>query len=155
MADFETGRIEVLGLLAAVMLMCGTGGAEEPQARFDYAEGQVWEYRTRPGEEGSRLRIQRIERVGEAASRGPVYHISVSGVRLGPGIAPMLPHAPVARETLDASVTRLAERQELSFSSADPGIAEWRAARGGVFTIPVAEIVATAEQAIARGRGGQ
>lgn len=133
----------MLRLLAAMTLAaCAAGaGAEAPP---DYAEGQVWEYRTRPGEEESRFRIQRIE----GAARGPVYHITISGVRLGAGIAPLIAHAPVSRETLDASVTRLADRQDLAFPSADPGIAEWRAARGGVYTIPVAEIIETAELAI-------
>lgn len=143
----------MLILLAAMALAPFAATAPGAQQRPHYAEGQVWEYRTRPGEEESRFRIQRIETVGPAtaAARGPVYHITISGVRLGPGIAPLIGHAPVSRETLDASVTRLADRQDMPFPSADPGIAHWREAQGGVYTIPVAEIVATAEQAIARG----
>jgi hypothetical protein len=134
----------------ATLAMAAAGAVAAAQPLPNYAEGQVWEYRTRPSEEASRLKIQRIERDGEAAALGPVYHISITGVNVGPNIGPVLPHLPVSRETLEGSVTRLADDQNAAFPSADPGIAEWRQARGGVFTISVAAILDTVEEAMRR-----
>jgi hypothetical protein len=60
-----------------------------------------------------------------------------------------LPHFPVSQVTLDASVTHRSN-STAPFPAADEGIAQWRAAQGGVFTIPVAEIVGIADQAASR-----
>lgn len=125
-------------IAAALSLMCLSGASVTQQT---YAEGQVWEYRTRPGDEGSLLRIQRIEDVEAFAEDGPVYHISIVGVRfVGLPITGPVGHAPVSRHSLDASVTRLSS-SDVVFPDPESGIAEWRNANGGVFTIPVAEIV--------------
>ena len=66
-----------LGLLVAIMIV--VSGQSEP-ARPAYAAGQVWQYRTRPGDEGSLLRIATIE-VDPAFGHGePIFHISLIGV---------------------------------------------------------------------------
>ena len=71
----------------------------------------------------------------------PIYHISVVGLGFSnPLVGTELPHTPVSRETLDASVTRLSD-QSPQFPDPTPGIAQWKSDNGGVFTIPVAEIV--------------
>lgn len=114
--------------------------------RADYAVGQVWEYRTRPGEEGSLLSIRHAEK----DPRGePIYHIAIIGLKLGGGDRAIdeLPHLPVSRKTLDASVTRLATRSA-TFPDGSEGMAMWREAEGGVFTIRVAEIVETVEASL-------
>jgi hypothetical protein len=46
---------------------------------------------------------------------------------------------------LDASVTKLSA-SKAEFPDANGGIAEWRKAQGGVFTVTVAEAVNFAEQ---------
>ena len=127
-------RMIVLGLaLAALMTL---GGFSQPN---EYAEGQVWEYRTRPGDEGSLLKIHRIER--QRGQRELVYHISVIGFRLSnPEVVPVLPHSPVSRETLDASVTRLSD-STIVFPDPTDGILVWKRNNGGVYTIPVARII--------------
>jgi hypothetical protein len=137
-------------LLAVLALFAGLAGQAPAPER--YAEGQVWEYRTRPGDEGSLLKIQRIEAWPDAPSEDGrrVYHISLIGVRFGPQRPPSeLQHFPVSRETLDASVVRPSETIA-DFPIPDEGIAAWRADRGGVFTIPVAEIVEALEQMLSR-----
>ena len=106
-----------------------------------YAVGQVWEYRTRPQDEGSLLKIQRIE------DAGAVFHVSLVGVRLG-GSPTEIQHLPVSRETLDASVSRLSD-SDVAFPDVAAGHAEWQRAQGGVFTLTMAEIVDFAEQALA------
>jgi hypothetical protein len=128
--------VAALGLAAVVML-------DGQAAPTKYQVGQVWEYRTRPGDEGSLLKIQRIENIPKL---GQVYHLSVIGFHLtNPAVPPILPHIPVSAATLDASVTRLSARKD-AFPVADEGIAQWRKANGGVFTISVAEIVAAMDQ---------
>jgi hypothetical protein len=132
-----------LQALSAAIMFAALSGQSQP-AR--YSEGQVWEYKTRIGDEGSLLKIQRIEQGPAFEKHGPIYHISVVGVHLrNPTISPMLPHAPVSKATLDASVTKLSSDKR-EFPSPDAGIAEWREAHGGVFTISVAQIVEMIDQ---------
>ena len=124
-------------LLLAVMAAVGLTGLAEPDR---YAAGQVWEYHTRPGDEGSLLKIQRIE-TAPGDKRGSIYHISIIRFRLSnAAMTPTLQHSPVSRETLDASVSQLGD-QSAEFPDPSEGIAQWKADNGGVFTITVAEIV--------------
>jgi hypothetical protein len=62
------------------------------------------------------------------------------------GILTELPHAPVARATLERSVTKLS-KSNVSFPDFQPGYDEWKSAKGGVFNVSVAEIVSFVEQA--------
>lgn len=128
--------MKLSSVAAALLAAMGLSGQAPPTK---YVEGQVWEYRTRPQDAGSLLKVQRVTMMGE----NRVYHISVVGVHFAtPGIAGILPHIPVSDETLDASVTKLsAEKRDFPTSALDEGIKEWRTARGGVFTIPMSQIV--------------
>jgi hypothetical protein len=134
----------VIGWAGLLIAVASAAMAADSPSR-DYKEGQVWEYRTRPTDDGSLLRIQKIEVVPAFAQHGPVYHISIIGVHFSAApISGELQHLPVSRETLDASVTRLS-RSVRPFPDANAGIQEWRAANGGVFTIPVAKIISSVE----------
>lgn len=136
-------NLKALGAICAFFVVSGQA------LPAPYAEGQVWEYRTRPGDEGSLLKIQRIERDPAFEKSGPVYHISVVGFHLqNPTVLPMLPHAPVTKQTLDASVTALS-KSDRPFPPAEAGIEEWRQAQGGVFTISVAEIIDILDRQVA------
>jgi len=136
--------MKMRNFLAAALALASAPSWSAPAERAaparSYAQGQVWEYRSRPGEGKSLLKIQRIGTVPGLEANGPVYHISVNGLKLAPHVAGVLPHVPVSRETLDASVTRLSTRRP-DFPGIEAGIEEWRQAQGGVFTISVAEIV--------------
>lgn len=124
----------LLGALALVSSMLAP-----VQERPAYAEGQVWEYSTRPEDAGSLIKIQQVE----SSPAGPIYHISMTGLRIAKSGAPTdAAHLPVSRETLDASVTRLATPQAAARKFPDPreGIAIWRQDNGGVFTISLSEI---------------
>jgi hypothetical protein len=128
-------------MLAAIGI--GLMGATSPES--NYVPGQVWEYHTRPGDEGSLLRIQKIEQLDKI---GPVYHISIIGVHfIRAPLTSELQHLPVSRQTLDASVTRLSP-STVQFPDPSAGIDQWRAAHGGVFSIPVADIVSIIEQSV-------
>ena len=114
-----------------------------------YAVGQVWEYKTRSQDAGSTLKIQQIETL---AGRN-VYHISVIGVHLAtPGFGGTLPHLPVSDVTLDASVTRLsASNVPFPSVAVQEGIAAWRKATGGVYTISVFQIIDIVDDMTGRG----
>lgn len=118
-----------------------------------YAEGQVWQYQTRPGEEQSRLYIVKID---DEPFFGPIYHLYLDGLRIrsplrSDGIQDHLPHLPVDRKTLDGSVTELVISLPNPPNVAD-GYAIWResfdSGEGGVFNIPVRDIVQIVEESI-------
>ncbi|HEU4669189.1 MAG TPA: hypothetical protein VFR91_00655 [Dyella sp.] len=140
-------RILPSAILLASALAISTASAE------NYAEGQVWSYKARPGESGSTLLINKIE---SDPKLGAIYHISVLGVlvknRHAPsGVTHELPHLPVSKQTLEVSCIKL-----LGQSKPNPGYlegyAEWKRAfdqgHAGVFTIPVSEIVGIVESTI-------
>ena len=119
-------------------------------AKSNYRAGQVWEYRTRPGDEGSLVRIQKVETSRGPSKIGPIYHVSVIGVNfrdLPIILEGILPHMPVSRETLDKSVTKLS-KSKAQFPDVEAGISEWRANSGGVFTVSLAEAVGFVETAV-------
>ncbi len=126
-----------------------------PPTQDRYAEGQLWTFRPRPGEDGATLLINRVE---SHPKLGAIFHISVFGVRLDNPVIPGavitdLPHFPVSRETLDKSCLEL---QGMRAANPEylPGYDTWReafdAGEAGVFDIPVAEIVDVVAQAIAQ-----
>jgi hypothetical protein len=119
-----------------------------------FVRGQVWQYRTRPGEEASRLLINKIEVEDDL---GEVFHISVRALRVrnphAPGgFAGVLPHLPVSRATLEASVVALD-----GIAAPNPaflqGYATWRVAyangEAGIFSTPVAAIIDGIEATLA------
>lgn len=80
------------------------------------------------------------------AKTDPVYQVSIIGLHFaGLPRDGTLQHAPFSKSSLDASVTRLSP-SKVAFPDASGGIAEWRQARGGIFTETVAEAVGFAEQ---------
>jgi hypothetical protein len=124
---------KLLLLLSALFATAG------PHSR--YAEGQVWEYKARPQDTGSLVKIQKIE----DAPAGTIYHISLIGIHLTSNQVTELQHAPVSQQTLDTSVTKQVADPG-TFPDANDGIAEWRRANGGVFTISLAQIADVLDQ---------
>lgn len=121
----------------------------------DYAAGQLWTYRTRPGEEASRVAIRTMVREPED---GEVFHISILDVKLRnhrvPGGAqPAMNHAAVLRTTLDASLLAQDGTANEGDEAWRDGYAVWRQAYdngdAGVFELPVAEILGYIEKVVA------
>lgn len=112
-----------------------------------YRAGQVWSYKTRTGEENSRIYIVKVDTDGEL---GSIFHIYVDGIAIknphlpNGGSQTSLPHSPVSAETLDASVVELIE-SDGKMPDISEGYGVWKEAydkgEAGVFTIPVAKIV--------------
>ena len=141
----------ILALPVLLSLVACSGGGDAAQ---DFAVGQVWAYRTRPVDEGSRLHIVRID--GDAEP-GAIYHIQVDGLSLAhpfaaDGVQHVLPHLPVAEATLRASVTKLLSTDAAHMPDISDAYAAWHegfeAGEAGVFTVPVAEIVQNIEDAV-------
>lgn len=126
---------DLFALLAICTMLIGAA-----PARPDYAEGQVWEYDTRPGDEGSLIKIQKVEGFPNPDSPDKVYHISIIGLHYRNAAAPGIAmHLPVSRKTLDASVTRLSAKRP-DFPDYTEGYQIWRENNGGVFDISLAEL---------------
>ena len=124
-------------------------------AARDYRVGQVWEYKTRSGEENSHVTIARID---TEKGYGNIYHIYVDHLRIKnprtkTGFQAELPHSPVDQETLDKSVTKLV-RTDAAIPDISQGYEAWREpfeqGHAGVFNISVAEIISLIEQTVER-----
>ena len=121
-------------------------GAALQAAPNVYVEGQVWQYRTRPSDPDSLIKIQKIDTDPRRPVNRVIYHISIIGIRLNdPAVRREISHVPVTREALDDSVIRAISGRP-TFPEARDGIAEWRRVKGGVFTLPIAQIIDVVEQ---------
>lgn len=121
-----------------IMLLAAWAPAAAQDAPDRYVAGQVWEYRTRAGDEDSLLKIHQIDRTPS----GPVYHISLIGLAFGRGMpgGGEFGHMAVTRHSLDESVTRISP-SAAAFPDPTEGIAQWRAASASAFDIPIAAII--------------
>jgi hypothetical protein len=127
--------IKHLLALSPLFLTLAPAAAHAGQAH--YAEGQVWQYAAREQDRNSLIKIQKVE----MENGRPVYHVSVAGVHFeGMAEASLLPHLPVSEDALDASVTRrVSTPGAFAGIAIDEDIAEWRAAQGGVLSVPLAQ----------------
>ncbi|MEY8761869.1 hypothetical protein [Chryseobacterium tongliaoense] len=125
---------------------------------MEYNVGQEWNYKTRPAEENSTIKILKIE---EYPKTGKIIHISVSRLRMKnpgnpEGFAEKLSHIPISEDALDKSVTKLkSENGKIPDSIEMDGYSYWKRefdkGEAGIFTIPVSEIVSLMEKAILTG----
>lgn len=122
--------------------------------RPDYAAGQAWTYRTRPGEEASRVVIRKIDIEPED---GEVFHLSFLDVKLRNhrvpgGFQRAMHHAAVPRATLDQSLLEMVGPGDTDERWKN-GYTIWRQAYdngdAGVFDIPLADILGYLEQVVA------
>jgi len=141
--------------LSILLALVACGRSDAPGARpapgtaHDLAVGQVWEYRNRPGDDGSTLTIGRLE---DLPKIGSIVHISIAGVHVkDPGVpggqSERLPHAPFSRAAFEGSITLLVGRASPP-AEFEAGYQQWQRAHGGVFTISVAEAVDLLEKGI-------
>lgn len=126
----------------------------------DYAVGQAWIYRTRPGEDGSRVAIRRIDHEPED---GAIFHVSILDVklrnhRLPGGLQPAMHHAAVSRASLDASVLKVDGEADAEESWRN-GYGVWRQAYdngdAGIFDLPLAEVLGYIETVVAASGEGR
>ena len=127
----------------------------EPEPALDskFHPGQIWRYKTRPGEDASTITILKIESLPKPV--GTVVHVRVDDVHLtnctGGPTPERFEHMPFTREALDRSITTLvkndAEVPDLS------GYRQWLADCGGVYTITVAEAINVAQKTFSQSLG--
>src|SRR5262249_9398074 len=91
-------------------------------------EGQVWSYKSRPGEINSTLTILKIEQYNDL---GRVVHIRVDQIQMtNPvkgNVISDIPHLPFKEIAVQKSVTRLV-RQSTSLPDFEEGYKTWKAA---------------------------
>jgi hypothetical protein len=154
--------ILMAGILASMggLLGCGRNPAPQVASSDQFAVGQVWQYKMRVAETDSRVIIGRIESLGKL---GTVVHIKLVNLKIKNPTAPdgfstHMSHAPITEAKLKESVTALTQ-DRADLDGFEEGYKMWltayTAARGGVFTIPVNEIVEGMEQGINKGTPNQ
>lgn len=143
--------------IVILLLITGCDRPGEPAVRRDimqdFSPGHVWVYDTRPGEEGSRIIVCRVEadpKIGE------IVHIHVNGLRLknkhaSGGFSDEIAHMPYAGDALRKTVTKL-ESTAVALPAFEDGYREWRSAfedgKAGVWTASVAEAITGMESAL-------
>ena len=114
--------------------------AQEPHggARPELSPGQVWTIEGE-GQEAALLTIQRIEPWGELEA----VHVSLTGVSAPSGIRfnGEMGHLPFERTALENSLGELVGTDGVMTATFEEGYAEWQSAHGGLFELPVAEVI--------------
>lgn len=116
----------------------------------DFEVGQVWRYKTRPGESDSRLYIVKVDSWPNGERIFHVYadKLKIKNPMLAGGVQTELPHAPVSEKTLRLSVMRL-QNQTGALPDISEGYGVWKdeydKGGAGVFTISVSEILTLIE----------
>jgi hypothetical protein len=115
--------------------------------------GQVWSYKTRPGEESSTLTILRVEKTPKL---GTIVHLRIDRVHFSNctgGPSPeVIEHAPFTRAALEASVT-MKVNSVTQVPAYDAGYKDWLSHCGGVYTITVDRMVAVDDATFNAGLG--
>jgi hypothetical protein len=114
------------------------------------AIGQIWKYKTRPGEDGSRLTILKTE---SHPKLGGIIHIAVDGLRMknplaSGGMSSMVGHMPYQEAALRASLVGVAG-QSPDAPDLD-GYKIWKDAfdqgKAGIWSIPLSEAIGAMEK---------
>lgn len=123
----------------------------------EFKPGQVWSYKTRPGEEGSVLTVVKVD---STPKLGNIVSVYVEGVTVPNPVHPDKPnhditHMPFTEKALKDSVTRLI-RTDASLPGYEEGYEEWKSAfeagQGGVFTESVSKAVGFLEKTLEDGK---
>lgn len=118
-----------------------------------FAPGQVWTYRTRPGEGTSRAVVCRVD---ADTSAGAVVHLQVEGVALrnpeaDGGVSTIAGHLPLTAAAARGSVLALAPGHG-ACAGFDEAHAAWSAAvaagRAGAFHVGVAQALDAVQRAV-------
>lgn len=144
-------------LTCLVLIGCSRGSDQQekvpPVTRFQ--PGQVWQYKTRPGEESSRLIIAKVE---SNPKLGTIVHIQVKDVAIKSakapgGVSKVVSHLPFAEQAISDSVTVM-DKDAVSPTGWEDGYKQWKSAfdagKGGIWSITVSEAVSSMEQILSK-----
>jgi hypothetical protein len=117
-----------------------------------FKAGQIWEYDTRKGEEESRIIILKVEKPNnEVIVHVAVINAKIRNPQIEGGISNEISHLPFSRESIEKSVTKL-ESSNNELPDFMDGYKNWKeafdAGYGGIYTIPVKEVVEIFEQSM-------
>jgi hypothetical protein len=145
------GTALVVALLC--MLSCGKAKPVDIEAKHPrYSPGQVWTYRSRPGEEQSRMVVLRVDK---KEPLGFIIHIQVDGIAIKSTSAPdgyarTISHLPFSVASIDASVIKMERVGPVP--DFDEGYRTWRDAfdqnKAGVWTTTIAGAISAMESAL-------
>ena len=120
-----------------------------------FQPGQVWQYKTRPGEESSRLTIAKVE---SHPKLGTIIHIQVKDVAIKSptapgGVSKVISHLPYAEQSVADSVTTM-EKDTITPTGWEDGYQQWKSAfdagKAGIWTLTVSEAVSAMEQILGK-----
>jgi hypothetical protein len=120
-----------------------------------FQPGQVWQYKTRRGEESSRLTIARVE---PHPKLGTIVHVQIKDVAITSptapgGVSKVISHLPYAEQSLTDSVTTM-EKDSVNPAGWEEGYKQWKSAfdagKAGIWSIPVSEAVSAMEQVLSK-----
>jgi hypothetical protein len=138
--------ITTIALLFAIINLTKGFAADEPKCAQPtvvedptYKPGQVWSYKTRPGEEASTITILRVE---STPKMGVIVHVRIDGFKLencaGNKGDSAMDHAPFTKAAIDKSVVKLI-RTEKEIPDFQEGYKDWLSHCGGLYQVSVAE----------------
>ncbi len=137
--------LTVLLLLAVITLSQGFAAdapkCAQPKVVADptYKPGQVWSYKTRPGDEESTITILRVE---STPKLGIIVHVKIEGFKLenctGAKGSSVMDHAPFTKAAINKSVVKLL-RTEKDIPDFEEGYKDWLSHCGGLYQGSVAE----------------
>ena len=129
--------LAMISVVIAQTTITGCSSSEKtqlaPTTDSMFQVGQVWRYKTHPGEEDSTLIILKIE----PSRFGNIVHINVNGLNISdPGIEggmrDTIPHLPFSKNALETSVVELID-EGVDLPSFEWAYNTWRSDEGGVF----------------------
>jgi hypothetical protein len=116
-----------------------------------YKIGQVWSYKTRPGEEKSTFIVVKVE---SHPKLGNIVHIALRGLRLKKPNGEFIEaadHLPFAEEAINKSAVKVV-KEKADLPDYAEGYGMWReafdAGKAGVYTISIAEAVGVMEETL-------
>jgi hypothetical protein len=136
----------IIALFLAVTTLTRGFAADEPKCAVPqvvedatYKPGQVWSYKTRPGEDSSTITILKVE---STPKLGIIVHVRIDSFKLencsGNKGDSAMDHAPFAKAAIDKSVVKLL-RTEKDIPDFQEGYHDWLSHCGGVYKTTVAD----------------
>lgn len=155
MLRFHPGQF-ICCILLAGLAFPKAGSELKEVSDSKYKPGQVWNYKTRAGEESSTLTILRIDAMPDDKR---IVHIRVDGIRLrncrGGPEPDQIQHMPFERESLERSINKQIGTTEVP--DFKEGYDEWRKGwdhgSAGIYLVTVAQAVDVAEKTFRQGIG--
>lgn len=147
-------RLILLFVAVVLLSACQAAPTLQDASESAFQVGGIWNYRARPGEEGSFLVITKVEEAIRGNDTTLIYHVYIDGVNItdsdGSRIE-IIPHMPFTEEALKQSLV-LPIQTTAELPDFQSGYENWRraylAGEAGVFNIPVAQAITNLEASL-------